>query len=62
MPRVRGIAFFFGVAFIIEVLIILHSASTSASVSAAYIGKSLALRRHPHPAAACWWRSRSRWR
>jgi branched-chain amino acid transport system permease protein len=37
---VRGIAFFFGVAFIIEVLIILQFGVDQRSVSAAYIGKS----------------------
>jgi branched-chain amino acid transport system permease protein len=37
---VRGIAFFFGVAFIIEVLIILQFGVDQRSVSAPYIGKS----------------------
>jgi branched-chain amino acid transport system permease protein len=37
---VRGIAFFFGVAFIIEVLIILQFGVDQRSVTAAYIGKS----------------------
>lgn len=37
---VRGIAFFFGVAFILEVLIILQFGVDQRSVSAAYIGKS----------------------
>jgi branched-chain amino acid transport system permease protein len=37
---VRGIAFFFGVAFIIEVLIILQFGVDQRSVSAAYIGKA----------------------
>ena len=37
---VRGIAFFFGVAFIIEVLIILHFGVDQRSVTASYIGKS----------------------
>src|SRR6202021_3005190 len=35
---VRGIAFFFGVAFIIEVLIILHFGVDQRSVTASYIG------------------------
>jgi len=38
---VRGIAFFFGVAFIIEVLIILMFGVDQQSVSAPYIGKAL---------------------
>jgi branched-chain amino acid transport system permease protein len=37
---VRGIAFFFGVAFIIEVLIIMHFGVDQRSVSASYIGKA----------------------
>jgi branched-chain amino acid transport system permease protein len=37
---VRGIAFFFGVAFIIEVLIILQFGVDQQSVSASYIGKA----------------------
>src|SRR6201992_3944219 len=37
---VRGIAFFFGVAFIIEVLIILQFGVDQRSVSASYIGKA----------------------
>jgi branched-chain amino acid transport system permease protein len=37
---VRGIAFFFGVAFIIEVLIIMRFGVDQRSVSAAYIGKA----------------------
>lgn len=37
---VRGIAFFFGIAFIIEVLIILQFGVDQQSVSATYIGKS----------------------
>lgn len=37
---VRGIAFFFGVAFIIEVLIILQFGVDQRSVTAAYIGKA----------------------
>ena len=37
---VRGIAFFFGIAFIIEVLIILHFGVDQRSVTASYIGKS----------------------
>jgi branched-chain amino acid transport system permease protein len=37
---VRGIAFFFGIAFIIEVLIILQFGVDQRSVSATYIGKS----------------------
>jgi branched-chain amino acid transport system permease protein len=37
---VRGIAFFFGVAFIIEVMIILHFGVDQRSVSAPYIGKA----------------------
>ena len=37
---VRGIAFFFGVAFIIEVLIILQFGVDQRSVNAAYIGKA----------------------
>jgi branched-chain amino acid transport system permease protein len=37
---VRGIAFFFGVAFIIEVLIILQFGVDQQTVSASYIGKS----------------------
>jgi branched-chain amino acid transport system permease protein len=37
---VRGIAFFFGVAFIIEVLIILHFGVDQRSVNAPYIGKA----------------------
>ena len=40
---VRGIAFFFGVAFIIEVLIILQFGVDQRSVSAPYIGKALRL-------------------
>ncbi|MBE7608314.1 branched-chain amino acid ABC transporter permease, partial [Salmonella enterica subsp. enterica serovar 4:-:1,2] len=38
---VRGIAFFFGVAFIIEVLIIMQFGVDQRSVTATYIGKSL---------------------
>lgn len=37
---VRGIAFFFGVAFIIEVLIIMHFGVDQRSVTASYIGKA----------------------
>src|SRR4029078_5739625 len=37
---VRGIAFFFGIAFIIEVLIILQFGVDQRSVTATYIGKS----------------------
>jgi branched-chain amino acid transport system permease protein len=37
---VRGIAFFFGIAFIIEVLIILHFGVDQRSVTAPYIGKA----------------------
>jgi len=37
---VRGIAFFFGVAFIVEVLIILQFGVDQRSVSASYIGKA----------------------
>src|ERR1700735_179463 len=37
---VRGIAFFFGVAFIVEVLLILHFGVDQRSVTASYIGKS----------------------
>jgi branched-chain amino acid transport system permease protein len=37
---VRGIAFFFGVAFIIEVLIIMHFGVDQRSVTAPYIGKA----------------------
>src|SRR3974390_3180173 len=37
---VRGIAFFFGVAFIIEVLIILQFGVDQRSVTAPYIGKA----------------------
>jgi branched-chain amino acid transport system permease protein len=37
---VRGIAFFFGIAFIVEVLIILHFGVDQRSVSASYIGKA----------------------
>src|SRR5262249_7183330 len=37
---VRGIAFFFGVAFIIEVLIIMQFGVDQRSVSASYIGKA----------------------
>src|ERR1700744_3316580 len=37
---VRGIAFFFGIAFIIEVLIILHFGVDQRSVTASYIGKA----------------------
>ena len=50
---VRGIAFFFGVAFIIEVLIILQFGVDQRSVTAPYIGKLLADRRSAHsdPAA-----------
>ncbi|MDX2203757.1 MAG: branched-chain amino acid ABC transporter permease [Hyphomicrobiaceae bacterium] len=40
---VRGIAFFFGIAFIIEVLIILTMGVDQRSVQAPYIGKSLRL-------------------
>jgi len=40
---IRGIAFFFGVAFIIEVLIILQFGVDQRSVTAPYIGKSLRL-------------------
>lgn len=40
---VRGIAFFFGIAFIIEVLIILQFGVDQRSVSAPYIGKALRL-------------------
>jgi len=58
---VRGIAFFFGIAFIIEVLIILQFGVDQRSVTAPYIGKALG-------SAACasrignWWRSRWRCR
>ena len=45
---VRGIAFFFGIAFIIEVLIFFSSASTSNRWRQP-ISASLALRRVPHP-------------
>jgi branched-chain amino acid transport system permease protein len=38
---VRGIAFFFGIAFIVEVLIILQFGVDQRSVTAPYIGKSL---------------------
>ena len=56
---VRGIAFFFGIAFIIEVLIILHSASTSARSPPPMSAR-------PGESATCgfrsgWW-SRSWWR
>jgi branched-chain amino acid transport system permease protein len=37
---VRGIAFFFGIAFIVEVLIILYFGVDQRSVSASYIGKA----------------------
>src|SRR5271169_5385989 len=37
---VRGIAFFFGIAFIIEVLIILQFGVDQRSVTAAYVGKA----------------------
>src|ERR1700716_1705271 len=37
---VRGIAFFFGIAFIIEVLIILQFGVDQRSVTASYIGKA----------------------
>jgi branched-chain amino acid transport system permease protein len=40
---VRGLAFFFGIAFIIEVLLILAFGVDQRSVDAAYIGASLAL-------------------
>src|SRR5439155_566640 len=40
---VRGIAFFFGIAFIIEVLIILQFGVDQRTVSAPYIGKALRL-------------------
>ena len=40
---VRGIAFFFGIAFIIEVLIILMFGVDQRSAQAAYIGKSISL-------------------
>ena len=40
---VRGIAFFFGVAFIIEVLIIMQFGVDQRSVTADYVGKSLRL-------------------
>src|SRR6185312_15959587 len=40
---VRGIAFFFGVAFIIEVLIILQFGVDQRSVTADYVGKALRL-------------------
>ncbi len=36
----RGIAFFFGIAFIIEVLIIMHFGVDQRSVTASYIGKA----------------------
>ena len=38
--NVRGIAFFFGIAFIIEVLIILQFGVDQRSVTASYIGKA----------------------
>src|ERR1700684_775686 len=41
---VRGIAFFFGIAFIIEVLIILQFGVDQRSVTASYIGKAWRLR------------------
>ncbi len=41
---VRGIAFLFGIAFIIEVLIILQFGVDQRSVSASYIGKACAAR------------------
>src|SRR3954447_3110990 len=37
---VRGIAFFFGIAFIIEVLIVLHFGVDQRSVTATYVGKA----------------------
>uniref|UniRef100_UPI0034E986BA hypothetical protein n=1 Tax=Enterococcus faecium TaxID=1352 RepID=UPI0034E986BA len=40
---VRGIAFFFGIAFIIEVMIIMIMGVDQRSVQAPYIGKSLRL-------------------
>ena len=40
---VRGIAFFFGVAFIIEVLIIMQFGVDQRSVTADYVGKALRL-------------------
>ena len=43
LAGVRGIAFFFGVAFIIEVLIILQFGVDQRSVTATYVGKSLRL-------------------
>ena len=57
---VRGIAFFFGIAFIIEVVIILLFGVDQRSVQAPYIGKSLADRRHAHSDAGSWSPSRSR--
>ena len=46
---VRGIAFFFGIAFIIEVLIILHFGVDQRSVTATYIGKSWRFGEYPDP-------------
>src|SRR5258707_2588451 len=46
---VRGIAFFFGIAFIIEVLIILLFGVDQRSVTADYVGKALRLRDFPIP-------------
>ncbi len=43
MQAVRGIAFFFGIAFIIEVLIIMQFGVDQRTVTADYIGKSLRL-------------------
>ena len=56
---VRGLAFFFGIAFIIEVLIILRSASTSARCTAPYIGKAWRIGECASR-SGCW--SPSRWR
>ena len=56
----RGLAFFFGVAFIIEVGLILGFGVDQRTVEAPYIGTSWALGDIPHPVCACW--SRSAWR
>ena len=58
---VRGIAFFFGIAFIIEALIILQFGVDQRSVTASYIGKSWRFGDMRIPSAS-WLPSQSRWR
>ena len=58
---VRGLAFFFGVAFIIEVGLILGFGVDQRTVQAPYIGSSLGAGRLPHSRTGCWSPSASLW-